>query len=63
MNILINQLAKEIRTDFDHRIAMSFSVMGTKLNSDLNILDPESIKTSFPNFVNIFNGIGGNLIE
>ena len=53
----------EIRTDFDHRIAMSFSVMGTKLNSDLNILDPESIKTSFPNFVNIFNGIGGNLIE
>tara|TARA_Y100000590_G_scaffold149932_1_gene172166 strand:+ start:734 stop:2047 length:1314 start_codon:yes stop_codon:yes gene_type:complete len=53
---------KLIRTDFDHRIAMSFAIMGTKIGG-LNINDPESINTSFPNFVQIFNNAGGNIIE
>ncbi len=51
----------EIKTDFDHRIAMSFAVMGTKLDSDLSIDNKESISTSFPNFIETFNKIGGNL--
>jgi len=52
-----------IRTDNDHRIAMSFVVMGMKLGVDLNIMNPEFIKTSFPNFIKIVNLIGGNLTE
>ena len=51
----------KIRTDFDHRIAMSFAVMGTKINN-LKIEDSESINTSFPNFKEIFNSAGGNLL-
>ena len=51
----------KIKTDFDHRIAMSFAVMGTKLDSNLFIDDKDSIKTSFPNFIEKFNKIGGNL--
>ncbi len=49
-----------IQTDFDHRIAMSFCVMGTKLGS-LNIQDSESIKTSFPSFKKEFNKVGGRI--
>ena len=52
-----------IRTDKDHRIAMSFAIMGTKLGIDLNIEDHEYINTSFPNFNQIINSIGGKLIE
>ena len=51
----------KIRTDFDHRIAMSFAVMGSKIGN-LFIEDSESINTSFPNFKKIFNGSGGNLL-
>ena len=47
-----------IRTDFDHRIAMSFAIMGTKIGP-LNILDSNSINTSFPSFIEEFNKIGG----
>ena len=47
-----------IRTDFDHRIAMSFAIMGTKIGP-LNILDSNSINTSFPSFIGEFNKIGG----
>ncbi len=49
-----------IETNFDHRIAMAFSVMGSKIGP-LKINDAESINTSFPNFKNIFNKHGGNL--
>ena len=49
-----------IRTDFDHRIAMAFSVMGTKLGP-LEIRDSESINTSFPTFKGEFNRLGGKI--
>ena len=55
-----NIIDKNIITDFDHRIAMSFIVMGTKIGN-LFIQDSDSIKTSFPEFKNIFNKHGGNL--
>jgi len=50
--------SNSIRTDFDHRIAMSFAVMGTKIGP-LKILDSNSINTSFPSFKREFNKIGG----
>ena len=50
-----------IRTDFDHRIAMSFAIMGTKVGN-LSIEDSNSINTSFPNFIDKFNNVGGNLL-
>ncbi len=49
-----------IQTDFDHRIAMAFCIMGTKLGP-LNIKDSDSINTSFPSFKNEFNNLGGNI--
>ncbi len=49
-----------IQTDFDHRIAMAFAVMGTRLGP-LKIRDSEAINTSFPNFKNIFNELGGKI--
>ena len=52
-----------IKTDYDHRIAMSFCVMGSTIDQDLEILDSEGINTSFPNFSRKYNLIGGNLIE
>ena len=54
---------KNIRTDYDHRIAMAFSVMGSKLNNNLIIEDSNSIDTSFPNFIEKYNKVGGNLVE
>ena len=52
-----------IITKFDHRIAMAFSIMGTRLNENLKIQESECINTSFPNFVKSFNSVGGQLIE
>ena len=52
----------KIKTNFDHRIAMAFAVMGSKIGN-LVIDQPECISTSFPSFVSEFNKIGGNIIE
>ena len=51
---------KRIKTEFDHRIAMAFAVMGTKIGP-LEIEDANSINTSFPSFIDEFNKIGGNI--
>jgi len=53
----------KIRTDFDHRIAMAFAIMGSRLDNDLQISNSNCIDTSFPNFIKSFNKVGGNLIE
>ena len=50
----------KIQTDFDHRIAMAFAVMGTKIGP-LHIKDSDSINTSFPNFKNEMNKLGGSI--
>ncbi len=47
-----------IQTEFDHRIAMAFCVMGTKVGP-LKISDSESINTSFPSFIEEFIKVGG----
>ena len=41
-----------IQTDYDHRIAMGFAVMGTKIGP-LKIEDANSINTSFPSSIKI----------
>jgi 3-phosphoshikimate 1-carboxyvinyltransferase len=58
---IYNVINNKVRTDFDHRIAMSFSIMGSKLGN-LIIDDANSINTSFPDFINIFNNAGGNIL-
>jgi 3-phosphoshikimate 1-carboxyvinyltransferase len=44
-----NQLAVQIETHDDHRIAMSFAVLGTKLGN-LQIQDPKCVAKSYPRF-------------
>jgi 3-phosphoshikimate 1-carboxyvinyltransferase len=48
----------EIKTHLDHRIAMSFLIMGLKMKNGLRIDDGDVVKTSFPNFMEIFSDFG-----
>ena len=50
-----------IQTDFDHRIAMAFAIMGTRIGP-LEIKDSDSINTSFPSFISEINKLGGRVI-
>jgi len=52
-----------IKTNTDHRIAMAFAIMGTKLGVNLKIQDSEYINTSFPGFNKEINSVGGSLSE
>lgn len=49
-----------IQTNYDHRIAMAFAVMGSKIGQ-IKIDEANCIKTSFPNFIEEFNKVGGNI--
>ncbi len=49
----------EIKTALDHRIAMSFLVLGSVTDQPITIDDGAPIKTSFPNFVELMNELGG----
>ncbi|MFT7087860.1 MAG: 3-phosphoshikimate 1-carboxyvinyltransferase [Rickettsiales bacterium] len=48
----------EIKTHLDHRIAMSFLIMGLKIKNGVRIDDGGVVKTSFPNFMEIFSNFG-----
>jgi 3-phosphoshikimate 1-carboxyvinyltransferase len=48
----------KIATSMDHRMAMSFLVMGLTLEGGCEIDDTSMIATSFPNFEKIFAGFG-----
>ncbi len=50
----------KIITNFDHRIAMSFIIMGTKIGP-LEIGQADCINTSFPTFISEFSKSGGNI--
>ncbi|MGV3278733.1 3-phosphoshikimate 1-carboxyvinyltransferase [Rickettsiales bacterium LUAb2] len=50
-----------INSKLDHRIAMSFAIMGLACNQPITIKDANTINTSFANFVNIIKEIGGNI--
>ncbi|QQG36245.1 MAG: 3-phosphoshikimate 1-carboxyvinyltransferase [Micavibrio aeruginosavorus] len=48
-----------IETALDHRIAMSFLVLGLVSDEPLQIDDGAPIRTSFPNFIKLMNECGG----
>ncbi len=48
----------KINTHMDHRIAMSFFVLGLTLEKGVEIDDSSMIATSFPNFIEIFENFG-----
>ena len=48
----------KIKTYLDHRIAMSFLIMGLRMKNGVRIDDSQMIKTSFPNFLQIFADFG-----
>lgn len=48
----------EIKTALDHRIAMSFLVLGSVTEEPITIDDAAPINTSFPTFISLMNGLG-----
>jgi len=52
-----------IATAMDHRIAMSFLVLGTATDEPVAVDDGSFIDTSFPGFVDLMNGLGAGIGE
>ena len=50
-----------IHTNLDHRVAMSFAVMGMAAKNAVTIDDASAIATSFPNFIDLMNRMGANI--
>lgn len=50
-----------IETALDHRIAMSFLILGTATDEPITIDDSAPIKTSFPNFIELMNDLGADI--
>ncbi|WP_341704294.1 3-phosphoshikimate 1-carboxyvinyltransferase [Ferrovibrio sp.] len=50
-----------IATELDHRIAMSFLVLGMAARDGAAIDDARVMDTSFPGFIALMQGLGGNL--
>jgi 3-phosphoshikimate 1-carboxyvinyltransferase len=52
-----------IKTHLDHRIAMSFLVMGLASAKPVTVDDIGAIATSFPGFIGLVRGLGGTIDE
>ncbi len=52
-----------VATAMDHRIAMSFLVLGTASAEPVQVDDSTFIETSFPGFVRLMNGLGAKIDE
>ncbi len=50
-----------VKTHLDHRIAMSFLIMGMASENSVTVDDGAVINTSFPGFSDLMNGMGGNI--
>ncbi len=50
-----------IETALDHRIAMSFMILGCASNEPIQIDDGAPIKTSFPDFIELMNDLGADI--
>lgn len=50
-----------VETCMDHRIAMSFLIMGLASKLPISVDDGSMIDTSFPNFAELINEIGGKI--
>lgn len=51
----------EVETHLDHRIAMSFAVLGQMAKAPITIDDSAPIQTSFPGFIELMTGLGAGL--
>ncbi|MCP4393054.1 MAG: 3-phosphoshikimate 1-carboxyvinyltransferase [Alphaproteobacteria bacterium] len=51
----------EVKTSLDHRMAMSFLVLGMVSDEPVSVDDGSPIATSFPSFVELMNGLGADL--
>ena len=49
-----------IKSNYDHRVAMSALILGLATKKPVRIDDVSPIPTSFPNFMEIYHRIGGN---
>tara|TARA_B100000676_G_C17557700_1_gene570629 strand:- start:282 stop:644 length:363 start_codon:yes stop_codon:yes gene_type:complete len=56
----ISIINNNIDTSYDHRIAMAFTIMASKIGK-LKINESDSINTSFPSFISEFTKIGGKI--
>jgi len=52
-----------VPTHLDHRIAMSFLVMGLAAERPVTVDDSETIGTSFPSFVELLQGLGAKFAD
>lgn len=52
-----------VHTAHDHRIAMSHLVLGLAADQPVSVDEPGMIATSFPGFVEMMNGLGGQIAE
>ena len=52
-----------VPTHLDHRIAMSFLVMGLAAERAVTVDDSETIGTSFPSFVELLQGVGATFAD
>jgi 3-phosphoshikimate 1-carboxyvinyltransferase len=50
-----------IASQLDHRIAMSYLVLGLVSKNPISIDDADPIETSFPGFINLMNQLGANM--
>ena len=55
-NIVIKDYMK------DHRIFMVSVIVALSLGGNWKIYNPESVKTSFPNFIKLIKKVGGNIL-
>jgi len=51
----------QVETHLDHRIAMSFAVLGMVADKTVSVDDGAPINTSFPGFADLFNGLGADI--
>jgi len=52
---------RPIETHLDHRIAMSFLVLGSAAERPVTVDDGAAIETSFPDFAGFMNGLGADI--
>jgi 3-phosphoshikimate 1-carboxyvinyltransferase len=52
-----------VATHMDHRIAMSFLVLGLRAEQPVTVDDASMIATSFPNFAGLLAGLGASIEE
>lgn len=53
--------AAPISVNLDHRIAMSFLVLGMVSDGAVTVDDASAIATSFPGFIDLMNGLGADM--